>query len=334
MSAGATEALQHEYQCAPVRQSVRMWDGDVSVLGWGQAGAAGPAIHFAHANGFNALAYRTMLDGLGLHMRVQASDLRGHGQTTLAANPRGLKSWQVHADDIIRLVRETEGRPRLLAGHSIGATASLMAALDHPQWVTGLLLVEPVLLAPAELRRIAIRTFLGLHRPPSLTRRKRGIFASREAMLQFYRSRGAFRRWPEQVVRDFVEGGSLDYLDFRQVRLACTPGWEEANYVAGPPNLWPQLRQLQVPLTILLAEQRSTCSDEATALLEQRLPDARIIRVPGTTHFLPFERPDLVISEARLLARLSEGYARHDERFEKSPGLRGDVHGLALDKIQ
>ena len=313
MSAGAAHAFQQEHQGMPVRQSVRMWDGDVSVLCWERAGSAAPAMHFAHANGFNALAYRMMLDGLGVHLRVQASDLRGHGQTTLAANPRGLKSWQVHGDDIIRLVKESEGRPRLLAGHSIGATASLMAALEHPQWVTGLLLVEPVLLSPAELRRVAIRKFLGLHKPPSLTRRKRGIFASREAMFQLYRDRGAFRLWPEQVVRDFVAGGSLDYLDFRQVRLACTPGWEEANYAAGPPDIWSRLETLRVPLTVLLAERRSTCSDEAAALLEQRLPDARIIRVAGTTHFLPFERPDSVVTEAQVLARLSEGYARYNQ---------------------
>ncbi|MFN9164194.1 MAG: alpha/beta fold hydrolase [Alphaproteobacteria bacterium] len=329
MSARAAFALEE----GPVRSSLRMWDGEVSVLGWESAGPKAPAVHFAHANGFNALAYRTLFDELSLYMRIHAIDLRGHGQTTLASNPKGLKSWQVHADDIVRTIQEIDGKARILAGHSIGATASLMAALDQPQWVTGLVLVEPVLLPPSQLRRRALERFLGLHNPPRLTRRKRGIFPSREAMFEAYRSRGAFRSWPEEVVRDYVTGGSLDYLDFRQVRLACTPGWEEANYLAGPPDLWRRLGGLQVPVTFLLAQHRSTCSDETVELLADRLPDARILRVPDTTHFLPFEQPAAVRAELRLMAHASERHARNDKGLEG--GARGgrDVPGLAGNEV-
>lgn len=318
----------------PMRTVVRMWDGDVSVLAWDCPLPGAASVHFAHANGFNALAYRMLFDELSLHMRVHASDMRGHGQTTLAANPRGLQSWQTHADDIIRTIQEIDGRPRILAGHSIGATASLMAALDQPQWVRGLVLVEPVLQSSAELRRMAIRKFLGMRKPSPLTRRKRGIFPSRDAMFEAYRHRGAFRMWPEEVVRDYVMGGSLDYVDFRQVRLSCTPGWEEANYMAGPPDIWSRLGQLIVPLTVVLAARRSTCSEEAAHQLAERVPDARIVRVPDTTHFLPFEAPDAVRLEIRLMASQLEGYAGNDERFEEGPGLRGDVHGLALNEVQ
>ena len=329
MTARAAFALEE----GPVRTTLRMWDGDVSVLAWESAGARAPAVHFAHANGFNALAYRTLFDELSLFMRVHAIDLRGHGQTTLASNPKGLKSWQVHADDIVRTIQEIDGKPRILAGHSIGATASLMAALDQPQWVTGLVLVEPVLLPPSQLRRIALQKLLGLHKPPRLTRRKRGIFPSREAMFEAYRSRGAFRHWPEEVVRDYVNGGSLDYLDFRQVRLACTPGWEEANYLAGPPDIWGRIGSLQVPVTFLLAEHSSTCSDETVALLSERLPDARILRVPGTSHFLPFEHPDAVRLELRMMARESERYAGDDEGLKGGSHGRGDVAGLAGGEV-
>lgn len=329
MTARAAFALEE----GPVRATLRMWDGEVSLLAWESAGPKAPAVHFAHANGFNALAYRTLFDELSIFMRVHAIDLRGHGQTTLASNPKGLKSWQVHADDIIRTLQDLDGKPRILAGHSIGATASLMAALDQPQWVTGLVLVEPVLLPPAQLRRIALRKLFGLHEPPRLTRRKRGIFPSREAMFEAYRGRGAFRFWPEEVVRDYVMGGSLDYLDFRQVRLACTPGWEEANYLAGPPDIWGRIGQLQVPVTFVLAESRSTCSDETAALIAERLPDARILRVPGTTHFLPFEQPDAVRTELRLMARESERYAGHNKGLEDGAHPRGDVPGLARDEV-
>jgi pimeloyl-ACP methyl ester carboxylesterase len=299
MTARAVFALEE----GPVRKPFRMWDGDVSVLTWEGAGLKAPAVHFAHGNGFNALTYRTLFDELSLFMRIYASDLRGHGQSTLAANPRGMRSWQIYSDDIIRTIQEIDGRPKILAGHSLGATASLMAALDQPSWVSGLVLIEPVLLPPSQLRRMALLRAAGLLQTSPRTRAKRGIFPSRDAMFEAYRARGAFKRWPEEVVRDYVTGGSLDYIDYRQVRLACTPGWEDANYRAGPPNVWSRISSLRVPLTVILAEQRSTCPEESVELLKRRMPDARIVRVPGASHFLPIEQPDVVRLELRLMAR-------------------------------
>jgi pimeloyl-ACP methyl ester carboxylesterase len=110
---------------------------------------------------------------------------------------------------------------------------------------------------------------------------------------------------------DFVTGGSLDYIDYRQVRLSCTPGWEVANYEAGPPNVWKGLSSIRVPVTIILAETRSTCPEESVQLLQKKLPSARIVRVPGSSHFLPMEQPDAVRLEMRLMARQLDGNARH-----------------------
>jgi pimeloyl-ACP methyl ester carboxylesterase len=184
-----------------------------------------------------------------------------------------------------------------------------MAALDQPSWVSGLVLIEPVLLPPSQLRRMALMRAAGLLQTSPRTRAKRGIFPSRDAMFEAYRARGAFKRWPEEVVRDYVTGGSLDYIDYRQVRLACTPGWEDANYRAGPPNVWSRISSLRVPLTVILAEQRSTCPEESVELLKRRMPDARIVRVPGASHFLPIEQPDVVRLELRLMARSLDAQA-------------------------
>src|SRR6185436_12357149 len=92
--AGVTAARIDSH--GPERRSVKMWDGEVSYLAWEEAGFKAPSVHFAHANGFNAQTYRFLLAGLAADMRVYASDLRGHGQTTLAANPKGMRSWLIY----------------------------------------------------------------------------------------------------------------------------------------------------------------------------------------------------------------------------------------------
>ena len=290
----------------PERRTIKMWDGDVSCLSWDAADPRAPSLHFAHANGFNALTYRTLLEALAAEMRIYATDLRGHGQTSLAANPKGMGTWLIYRDDILRTMHELDGRPKMLVGHSMGATASLAAALAKPGWVTGLVLVEPVIMPPRYLRWARWMKALGLGERASpliaQARRRRSIFASREAMFDAYRGRGAFRTWPEDVVRDYIVGGTVDYLDDKQVRLSCTPGWEAANYRANSLDVWRDLDKLQCPLTLIVGEKRSTCPDVVVEELIARRPEIRVVKVPGTSHFLPMETPEIVRREIRLMA--------------------------------
>jgi pimeloyl-ACP methyl ester carboxylesterase len=301
-------AATREVQQGPERCAIQMWDGEASYIAWERAPQRAPSLHFAHANGFNALTYRSLLEYLADEMRLYAGDLRGHGQTTLAANPKGMRSWFIYRDDILRLLQEVDGRPKILAGHSMGATASLMAAAARPGWATGLVLVEPVILAPWELRRLAIMRALGLidrlFPMVGQAKRRRGIWPSREAMFQAYRGRGAFRTWPEEVVRDYIIGGSVEYLDDRQVRLACTPGWEAANYRAGPPDIWREIEKIRCPVTLVVGQKRSTCPEPVIELLVKQRPEFRIVRVPEASHFLPMEFPDIVRREIRATAGL------------------------------
>ncbi len=305
MTAAAAVRLAQQ---APERRAIKMWDGEVSYLVWEAANVRAPAAHFAHANGFNALTYRTFLDPLARDMRIFASDLRGHGQTTLAANPKGMRSWHIYRDDIMRTLQELDGRPKMLVGHSMGATASLMVALAKPTWVTGLVLVEPVIMPPGYLRWLKIMRALGLADRVSplvaQAKRRRGIWPSREAMFEAYRGRGAFRTWPEEVVRDYIVGGTVDFVDDKQVRLACTPGWEAANYSSNAVDIWSELDGLRCPLTLIVGDKRSTCPDPVVELLIARRPDIRVVKVQGASHFLPMESPGIVQREVRAMAGL------------------------------
>jgi pimeloyl-ACP methyl ester carboxylesterase len=304
---GAAEAVP--LVRGPQRRSMQMWDGDVSYLSWEDASSKAPILHFAHANGFNALTYRLMLSQLASGFRIYASDLRGHGLTTLAANPKGMASWLIYRDDILRWMEALDGRPKLLAGHSMGATASLMAALAKPRMVSGLVLVEPVIMPPRYLRWLRLMRRFGLLDQAfprvAQAQRRRSIWPSRQAMFEAYRGRGAFASWPEQIVRDYIDGGTVDFLDGRQVRLACTPGWEGANYRAGAPNFWKQIEQLACPVTVIVGANRSTCPEPVIEMLTKARPGLRVVRVPEASHFLPMEYPEIVLAEIRAMAALS-----------------------------
>jgi pimeloyl-ACP methyl ester carboxylesterase len=297
---------------APVRRELALGDGTVSFLEWKGEGRK-PALHFAHANGFNAMTYRHLLAPLATHFHIRAWDARGHGQTRLPADPTNHANWYVYRDDLIAflepLVAEAGG-PVLLGGHSMGGATSLMVAAERPDLVRGLILVDPVMVpSVARWMLLAYKLMGGRGGPMSLAEgadRRRAVFADRDLMVKAYKGRGAFRTWPEEMIADYVEGGTF-VRDDGQVELSCAPAWEAANFRAQGHDIWAALDKLKVPLTLLYASHGSTCRAPAPQRLGEVDPNATLLRVGGSTHFLPMEFPEIVRREMLALdARLAD----------------------------
>ena len=136
-----------------------------------------PALHFAHANGFNALTYRLLLGQLCGGFRIYATDLRGHGHTTLAANPKGMRSVADLSRRHLALDRgarrAAEAARRTFAGRDGEPDGGDRQAAHG----VGLVLAEPVIMPARYLRWLAIGcACLGLHRRTcSHVSRKRSV---------------------------------------------------------------------------------------------------------------------------------------------------------------
>ncbi|PZR31964.1 alpha/beta fold hydrolase [Caulobacter segnis] len=252
-------------------------------------------IVFVHANGFNAQTYRTLLSPLAASLRILAIDQRGHGATTLPADPEGRRSWQDLRDDLVSLLDALGGPPVVLAGHSMGGTVSLLAAAERPERVKGLLLLDPVIMPwLAVLYAKAPWAARGLWKRMPMVQsalRRRSVFDSREAAFAAYKGRGAFRTWPETMLADYVAGGFVEQPDGK-VELACAPAWEASNYAAQGHDPWRAVRQVRAPVRVFKAETHSTF--RAGPGFPPRGRRVAIETVAGASHFLPMERPDLV----------------------------------------
>lgn len=261
---------------------------------------SGPVdVVFLHANGFCAMTYRRLLEPLGPERRVVALDLRGHGESTLPARPARLTSWSTYVDDVVPALRHlaVDGvPPRLLAGHSLGATVSMMSLAREPGLAAALLMIDPPMVPPP-LRRLLLLPF-GTHvwrRRQPLARsavRRRSHFPGRDKVLESYRGRGAFRTWAPGFLEDYVEGGFVQNAD-GSVTLRCAPGWESATFAGQRHDLRGALGNLRTPALLLIPADGST-TERCLPLLGELAPHVRIERVGGTSHFLPMERPELV----------------------------------------
>lgn len=240
-------------------------------------------IVFSHANGFNAYTYRTILTPLAQAFRILCPDLRGHGRTKLPTVVEGRTSWEDLGDDLLALLDAADVSDVVLSGHSMGATSSLLAAAANPHRIGRLVLFDPVLIT---------RSLAGNSNDSPMVRgalSRRATFESRAQAQESYRGRGAFRAWTEEMLADYLVDGLRERPDGR-FELSCSPVWEASNYGAQGHDGLAALEACSAPVRILKAEIGSTCHAPGEV-------------VPGATHFLPMERPELVRMELTLASR-------------------------------
>ena len=286
-------------------------DGDISICHWSadrpshqsahQSALGKPVLHWAHANGFNAQTYGPLLAPLAGDFDVYAADARGHGLSTLAADPAQYPGWTQYRNDLISVVEhlcDKAGGKIWLGGHSMGGCASVMAASIRSDLVAGLVLADPVIVPRSArvLARMMFRNQGGFALAVNAAKR-RADWPDAETVKKAYTGRGAFRTWQDGFLEAYVDGGvrPLNGDDENTVTLACAPAWEAANFNDQRHNSTGPARRLKVPFTLMVAESGST----TRSVLSFRMARApkKIEVIAGSSHFLPMEFPDRVRAE-------------------------------------
>jgi pimeloyl-ACP methyl ester carboxylesterase len=293
---------------APFRKTLPLPEGDISCLEWEapHSEELRPLLHFSHATGFNAETYKGLLAPLAGRLRIVASDLRGHGFSSLPARPGMAKDWAVYRADLVKILERLNAGPAILSGHSMGATVSLMAAALRPERVAGLVLLEPVMiprLAKLMMLIARLRGGAGANPGPNLADRaeqRRDTFPSLEAALAAYTGRGAFRSWQSETIADYLHGGLIADPETHTMRLACRPAWEAETFRSTPYGMARLARRVACPITLVHGTIASTTRESEVDIF--RRAGARIVKVDGASHFLPMEHPDLVRREIERMA--------------------------------
>lgn len=264
--------------------------GDMAVMDFGDQNRPVDLV-FSHANGFNAATYRSLLAPLSASLRIWAPDLRGHGRSNLPTFTRPKTSWLDHRDDLLSLLETIDGPPVVLAGHSMGGTASLLAAAERPDRVSSLVLFDPVI-----WKRSAVLAFnlpfvhrlAGRIPIAAATLRRRAVFESREQAMAAYRGRGAFKGWPDMVLADYLSDGLTETGE--GFSLTAAPAWEAANYASQAHDPWRAMRRCRAPIRILKAEHGALTHVPARP---RGLPHVSVEVVAGGGHLFPMTHADV-----------------------------------------
>ncbi|MFT3724910.1 MAG: alpha/beta hydrolase [Hyphomonadaceae bacterium] len=287
------------------RFRVNIRDGETSGIAFGDP-VRPVDVLFLHATGFNAVTYELILEPLGGQMHAAALDMRGHGRSKLPANPRRLKSWNKFRDDVIQVLEKISPDGAVLGGHSMGATVALLVAGKRPDLVRGLVMVDPVLMRRSVSRAYnfpIFNMFIQKNQMSKQALKRRREFGSPGEAAESLRGRGAFKTWRAPFLDDYVVDGVLRQ-DNGKYELSCTPEWESAVFDAHRYRPWAALRRLRrkrIPIIVLQADRESTSPADIDQRVHAIRPDAAITKVPGTTHFVPMERPYVVRDALKML---------------------------------
>ncbi|MEO8020748.1 alpha/beta hydrolase [Polaromonas sp.] len=258
-----------------------------------------PLIVFSHGNSFPASTYGVLFQSLKSRgFQVKAIEKFGH-------DPRYpvTSNWphlvQQLADFTSEQVEKT-GQPAFLVGHSLGGFLSLMCAARNPvlggQPVRGVLLIDSPILGGWRAAALSVAKraqLVGSISPGAISRKRKHQWLGLNDVLTHFRSKKAFARWDEQVLRDYIEHGTHDAQgeDGTQRQLSFDRDVETAIYNTLPHNLEGLLKRhpLKCPVAFIGGRQSAEMKQVGMAMTEQ-VTKGRIMMLDGS-HLFPMEKP-------------------------------------------
>lgn len=240
---------------------------------------------FAHANGFTGASYRSFLKPLEGHYDVLPLDRLGHHPRY----PVG-RNWLNLRDELLEQLG-TGPAPVIGVGHSMGGVLMAMAANAAPERFRCVVLLDPPLMLGLDAWAMKLAKGLGFVdrvTPAGKSKGRRAQWSSREALHHYLRQRGLFRRFTDEALDDYIDGGTQPG-EGGSVQLRFDPQIEVEIFRHLPDHLHGLPTRLTVPLTLLAGAQ----SDLITARRRERLEryGVEVGTVPGG-HMFPMEYPN------------------------------------------
>jgi pimeloyl-ACP methyl ester carboxylesterase len=205
--------------------------------------------------------------------------------------------WWAGAKDVIELL-DREAGPVIGVGHSAGGAQLMMAELELPGRFAGLVLVEPIVFPPPYGR-------FPDNPMSNAARRRRDRFRSRQEAFDNWNRKPAFAAWDDRALWAYVDGGLRPEAD--HYVLKCSRDIEAETFIAATEHrAWDRLSELEVETLVVAGEHSTTHQERFLEDMTERMGRASYEIIPGTSHLVWMERPDLIAAAvAQVVDRVS-----------------------------
>ncbi|MCC1491096.1 alpha/beta fold hydrolase [Cognatishimia sp. F0-27] len=243
---------------------------------WQEMGAGAMPALVLHCGLGRGAMWRGVAAGLAERATLTVPDLPGHGKSGPWAPGR-----DVH-DQATDMARSFFDRPMHLIGHSFGGTVALRLAVEAPEKVLSLSLVEPVLFAAARndpdfaAHRAAEQGFAALHEAGD----------AEGAARAFNRRWGDGTRWDGFT----PQARAMMIANMPFILNSRSALWDDIHDILAPGGL----ERIAAPVMMIRGAGTVPIVAAIHAGLAARLPNAEEVVIDGAGHMCVASHPDAV----------------------------------------
>ncbi|MEM7472615.1 MAG: alpha/beta hydrolase [Pseudomonadota bacterium] len=216
-----------------------------------------------------ARALEQLMAKLAADLSMLAMDLPGHG---LSEDWDTSRDYSEMSCDMAAGLLE---RPAHLIGHSFGAYIALRIAVERPELVRSLTLIEPVFFAAAKYSD-----------PSALKAYKRESNAFMGAMAvgdTVTAARAFTAEWGDGRSWESLKPDAMSYITDRMRLVAATT----PELIEDRPMVWDKLSQIDMPCLLIEGEASAPIVASILDALETQSRDARRVQIAGAGHMSP-----------------------------------------------
>lgn len=247
---------------------------------WSEWGGGSRRAVLLHCSLAHSGVWAGVAEQLSDHLRLQAFDLPGHGQSG---------EWDKHQDIMDQTVlvgNDFINQEKIdLIGHSFGAAACLRMAVEHPGLIRTLVLFEPVFFAAAKVNGFDIEAPFAK------------FAKALEAGDKVTATRHFIAFWEDEGRWDTLPQPQRDALTSRIDLIAAgVPALHEDNAKLLAPG-----RFEGIAAPVLLAEGSTTpaIASAVNSALAERLPNVARRTIEGAGHMAPLTHPAQAVALIR-----------------------------------
>jgi pimeloyl-ACP methyl ester carboxylesterase len=247
-----------------------------------QGERGGPAIILIHGANSSLQTWEPVVKSLGTDYRVVTLDLPGHGLTGATPDTDYSAEGMMAAVDVVAAKLGLDHF--ILGGNSMGGWVSWRYAIDHPDRVDALLLIDA---AGMPLRK-------GEKAPPSNV----GFRVLEYPFGRWLATQITPRMLVEQSLRGSVEKQAIvdEKMIDRYWELLRFPGNREATVLRARMNREPAMAarvgEIKAPTLILFGDKDRLINPSAAQTFNERIAGSEVVLLPGIGHLPMEEAPD------------------------------------------
>lgn len=262
-----------------------------------------PALMFLHGFPEAAFVWDEMLAHFGDRYRCIAPNLRGFEQSSAPAEVAAYRVKHLMADLMALIAQQAGGGPlEALIAHDWGGAVAWNLAVQHPEAMKRLVIINsphPAIFlralqtSPEQQAASAYMNFLC--RPDAEAQLSENDFARMWALLD----RMGSATWLTEAVKDQYRAvwragltGALNYYRASPLRPPTAPDSPVMSL-----SFPPEFVTVRVPTHVVWGEGDVALPASLLDGLQAFVPHMTLTRVPGATHWIVHERPQLVAAE-------------------------------------